>query len=100
MLISGTALPDNYFQHMNLFGLCSKQLQVDRCHSDEWLCHEFCLSFIPSLPTCAIYYIGCLSVSGYSILSLQWCPVVSFAAPPLTSAQCLFWQRVRFCSEG
>src|SRR6218665_1121593 len=63
-----------------------------------------CRSFISShsfLPTCVMYYIGCLSLSGYSIVSLQWSPIVSFAAPPLTfatsAAQCRFWQRVGCC---
>src|SRR6218665_3660855 len=30
-----------------------------------------------------MYSIGCLYLSGYSIVSLQWSPVVSLAAPPL-----------------
>src|SRR6218665_3697059 len=47
-----------------------------------------CPSFLPSLPTCVMYSIGCLYLSGYSIASLQWSPVVSLAAPPLTSASC------------
>src|SRR6218665_1577766 len=41
-----------------------------------------CPSFLPSLPTCLMHYIGCLSLSGYRIVSLQWSPVVSFAAFP------------------
>ena len=75
-----------------------------------WLCSplvhwpgwtEFCVrliggggspSFVPSLPTCVMHCIGCLSLSGYNIVSLQWSPVGSFAAPPLTfatsAAQC------------
>src|SRR6218665_3867283 len=40
-------------------------------------------------------------LSGYSIVSLQWSPVVSLAAPPLTSAtsaaQCQFWMHVGCC---
>src|SRR6218665_1814600 len=48
-----------------------------------------------------MYSIGCLYLSGYSIVSLQWSPVVSFAAPPLTSAtsssQCRFWPHVGCC---
>src|SRR6218665_2018717 len=38
-----------------------------------------CPSFLPSLPTCVMYSIGCLYLSGYSIASLQWSPVVSLA---------------------
>ena len=42
-----------------------------------------------------------LYLSGYSIVSLQWSPVVSLAAPPLTSAtsaaQCRFWPHVGCC---
>src|SRR6218665_2324501 len=57
-----------------------------------------CPSFLPSLPTCVMYSIGCLYLSRYSIVSLQWSPVVSLAAPPLTSAtsaaQCRFWPHV------
>src|SRR6218665_3169295 len=60
-----------------------------------------CPSFLPSLPTCVMYSIGCLYLSGYSIASLQWSPVVSLAAPPLTSAssaaQCQLWLRVGCC---
>src|SRR6218665_2266477 len=60
-----------------------------------------CRSFLPSLPTCVMYSIGCLYLSVYSIVSLQWSPVVSFAAPPLTSApsaaQCQFWPNVVCC---
>src|SRR6218665_290371 len=41
-----------------------------------------CPSFLPSLPTCVMYSIGCLYLRGYSIVSLQWSPVVSLAAPP------------------
>ena len=45
-----------------------------------------------------MYYIGCLSLSGYNIVLLRWSPGVSFAVPPLTlvifDAQCRFWQRV------
>src|SRR6218665_2621530 len=51
-------------------------------------CSGGCPSFLPSLPTCVMYSIqsiGFLSLSGYSIVSLQWSPVVSLAAPPLTS---------------
>src|SRR6218665_2996885 len=57
-----------------------------------------CPSFLPSLPTCVMYSIGCLYLSRYSIVSLQWSPVVSLAAPPLISAtsaaQCRFWPQV------
>src|SRR6218665_3062389 len=60
-----------------------------------------CPSFLPSLPTCVVYCIGCLYLSGYRIVSLQWTPVVSLAAPPLTSAtsaaQCRFWPHVGCC---
>src|SRR6218665_4106215 len=60
-----------------------------------------CPSFLPSLPTCVMYCIGCLYLSGYSIISLQWYPVVSLDAPPLTSAssaaQCRFWPHDRCC---
>src|SRR6218665_2076019 len=60
-----------------------------------------CPSFHPSLPTCVVYSIGCLYLSGYSIASLQWSPVVSLAAPPLTAAtsaaQCRFWLHVGCC---
>src|SRR6218665_457259 len=60
-----------------------------------------CPSFLPSLPTCVMYSIGCLYLSGYRIASLQWPPVVSLAAPPLTSAssaaQCRFWLHVGCC---
>src|SRR6218665_1644363 len=60
-----------------------------------------CPSFLPLLPTCVMYSIGCLYLSGYSIASLQWSPVVSLAAPPLTSAssaaQCRFWLHVGCC---
>src|SRR6218665_2489447 len=56
---------------------------------------------LPSLPTCVMYSIGCLYLSGYSIASLKWSPVVSLAAPPLTSAssaaQCRFWLHVGCC---
>ena len=45
-----------------------------------------CPSFLPSLPTCVMYYIGSLFLSGYSIVSLQWSPVVSFSPLPLTFA--------------
>src|SRR6218665_3819681 len=42
-----------------------------------------------------------LFLSGYSIASLQWSPVVSLAAPFLTSAssaaQCRFWLHVGCC---
>ena len=45
-----------------------------------------------------MYYIGSLFLSGYSIVSLQWYLVVSFAAPPLTfatyAAQRRFWHGV------
>src|SRR6218665_886447 len=62
---------------------------------------EGCPSFLLSLPTCALYYIGCLSLSGHNIVLLQWYPGVSFAAPPVifvTSAeQCRFWQPVGCC---
>ena len=48
-----------------------------------------------------MYSIGCLYLSGYSIVSLQWSPVVSLAATPLTSAtsssQCRFWPHVGCC---
>src|SRR6218665_1893204 len=48
-----------------------------------------------------MYSIGCLYLRGYSIVSLQWSPVVSLAAPPLTSAtsaaQCRFWSHVGCC---
>src|SRR6218665_3771143 len=48
-----------------------------------------------------MYYIGCLYLSGYSIVSLQWSPAVSLAAPPLASAssadQCRFWPHVGCC---
>jgi len=48
-----------------------------------------------------MYSIGFLYLSGYSIVSLQWSPVVSLAAPPLTSAtsaaQCRFWPHVGCC---
>src|SRR6218665_1005644 len=60
-------------------------------------------SFLPSLPTCVMYSIGCLYLSGYSIVSLQCSPVVSLAAPPLTctsassAAQCRFWLHVGCC---
>ena len=53
-----------------------------------------------------MYYIGCLSLSGYNIVLLRWSPGVSFAVPSLTfvisAAQCWFWQRVGapFCCEG
>src|SRR6218665_3215621 len=60
-----------------------------------------CPSFLPSLPTRVMYSIGCLYLSGYSIVSLQWSPVVSLAAPPLTSAtsaaKCRFWPHVGCC---
>src|SRR6218665_1348720 len=60
-----------------------------------------CPSFLPSLPTCVVYCIGCLYLSGYSIVLLQWSPVVSLAAPPLTSAtsaaQCRFWPHIGCC---
>jgi len=62
-----------------------------------------CPGFLPSLPTCTcvMYSIGCLYLSGYSIISLQWSPVVSLAAAPLTSAtsaaQCPFWPHVGCC---
>src|SRR6218665_28715 len=60
-----------------------------------------CPSFLPSLPTCVMYSIGCLYLSGYSIVSLQWSPVVSLVAPPLTSAtsaaKCRFWPHVGCC---
>ena len=60
-----------------------------------------CPCFLPSLPTCVMYSIGCLYLSEYSIVSLQWSPVVSLAAPPLTSAtsaaQCRFWPHVGCC---
>src|SRR6218665_2404127 len=56
-----------------------------------------CPSFLPSLPTCVMFYIGSLFLS----VSLQWSPGLSFAAPPLnlaTSAvQCRFWQHVGCC---
>src|SRR6218665_155160 len=59
-----------------------------------------CLSFLLSLPICMMYYIGCLSLSGYNIVLLCWSPGVSFDVPPLTfvisAAQCRFWQRVGF----
>src|SRR6218665_1311807 len=49
-------------------------------------------SFLPSLPTCVMFYIGCLSLSEYNIVSLQWSPIVSFDVSPLTfvtsAAQC------------
>src|SRR6218665_1340199 len=52
-------------------------------------------------PTCAMYYIGCLSLSGYNIILLRWSPGVSFAVSPLTfvtsAAQCRFWQSVGCC---
>ena len=42
-----------------------------------------------------------LYLSRYSIVSLQWSPIVSLAAPPLTSAtsaaQCRFWPHVGCC---
>src|SRR6218665_514501 len=48
-----------------------------------------------------MYYIGCLCLSGYNIVSLRWPPGVSFAVPPLTfaisAAQCRFWQRIGCC---
>src|SRR6218665_2877465 len=51
-----------------------------------------CPSFLPSLPTCLMHYIGCLSLSEYRIVSLQWSPVVSFAAfPPYL---CDLWRPV------
>src|SRR6218665_2450100 len=60
-----------------------------------------CPSFLPSLPTCVMYSIGCQYLSGYSIVSLQWYPVVSLDVPPLTSAssaaQCRFWPHVGCC---
>src|SRR6218665_2538762 len=60
-----------------------------------------CPSFLPSLPTCVMYSIGCLYLSRYSIVSLQWSPIVSLAAPPLISAtsaaQCQFWPHVGCC---
>src|SRR6218665_145835 len=74
-----------------------------------WLgCTEFCIrlpvllpKFFPSLPTCTMCYIGCLYLSGYSIISLCWSPVVSFVAPIHTFAtsagQCLLWQHVGCC---
>ena len=33
--------------------------------------------------SCVMYCIGCLSLRGYGIVSLQWSPVISFAAPLL-----------------
>src|SRR6218665_3804999 len=64
-------------------------------------CSGGCPSFLPSLPTCVMYSIGCLYLRGYSIVSLQWSPVVYLAAPPLTSAtsaaQCRFWPHVGCC---
>src|SRR6218665_2081507 len=52
-------------------------------------------------PTCVMYCIGSLYMSGYSIVSLQWSPVVSLAAPPITfatsAAQCRFWPHVGCC---
>src|SRR6218665_495489 len=64
-------------------------------------CWGGCPSFLPSLPTCVMYSIGCLYLSRYSIASLQWSPVVSLAASPLTSAssaaQCRFWLHVGCC---
>src|SRR6218665_2099773 len=49
-----------------------------------------------------MYSIGCVYLSGYSVVSLQWSPVVSpvvsLAATPLTSAaQCRFWPHVGCC---
>ena len=45
-----------------------------------------------------MYYIGCLSLSGYNIILLRLSPGVSFAVPLLTfvisAAQCRFWQCV------
>jgi len=53
---------------------------------------EDCTSCLLSRPTCVMYYIGYLSLSGYNIVLLQWSPGVSFAVPPLTfvtsAAQC------------
>src|SRR6218665_941330 len=60
-----------------------------------------CPSFLPSLPIRVMYDIGPLFLSRYSVVSLQWSPVVSVAALPLTfatsAAQCRFWQRVGCC---
>ena len=87
-----------------LLFLCST---LEYCH---WTLHQcsaanettssyyYCPSFLLSLPTCVMYYIGCLSLSGYNIVLLCWFPGVSFAVPPLTfvisAAQCRFRQRV------
>src|SRR6218665_1747616 len=58
-------------------------------------------SFLPSLPTCVMFYIGSQSLNGYNIISLQRSPVVSFTAPPLTfatsAAQCRFLRHIRCC---
>src|SRR6218665_275844 len=60
---------------------------TNKCRTEFciWLpsCWGGCPSFLPSLPTCVMYYIGCLSLSGHRMVSLQWSPVVSFAAVPL-----------------
>ena len=62
---------------------------------------EYCASCLLSGPTCVMYYIGYLSLSGYNIVLLRWSPVVPFAVPPLTfvisAAQCRFWQCVGCC---
>src|SRR6218665_3997364 len=69
---------------------------------------EGCPSFLLWLPTCALYYICCLSLSGHNIVLLQWSPGVA-AAPPLTfvtsAAQCRLWafgsaSGAAFCCKG
>ena len=59
---------------------------------------EYCPSFLLALPACVMYYIGCLPLSGYTIVLRRWSPGLSFAVPPLifviSAAQCRFKQRV------
>src|SRR6218665_917909 len=52
-----------------------------------------CPNFLPSLPTCVMYYIGSLFLSRYRIVSLQWSPVVSFTLPPLFSCGSISMKR-------
>ena len=40
------------------------------CHGTQYS------SILSSLPTCAMYYIGCVSLREYSIISPQWSPAV------------------------